>query len=120
MLGNADNNVNDTVRSVVFPLSVRLVGAAVCAEQRRGAPDSPGRGAGALIGGQARRRLVGSDRRPGGRQLFARRLEELDRVAGGVLEEDLPAVRPANDVVAEREPGRAQPLHLCRDVVGLS
>jgi hypothetical protein len=37
-------------------------------------------------------------------ELSARRLEELDRVAGGVLEQDLLAARPADDLVAERQP----------------
>jgi hypothetical protein len=40
-------------------------------------------------------RLFGSDRRSGNRRLCARRLEELDRVAGGVLEQDLLAARPS-------------------------
>ena len=37
--------------------------------------------------------------------LRARRLEELDRVARRVLEKDLPAARPADDLVAERQAG---------------
>src|SRR3954447_18528300 len=44
-------------------------------------------------------------------------LEELDRVAGGVLEQDLPAARPADDVVAERQAGRPQPIDLGPDVL---
>src|SRR4051794_38711109 len=36
--------------------------------------------------------------------LCRRRLEELDRVAGGILEQDLPAARPADDLVAKRQP----------------
>src|SRR3954447_2349058 len=43
-------------------------------------------------------------------------LEELDWVAGGILEEDLLTARPADDVVAERQAGGAQPLDLGRDV----
>src|SRR4051794_37866664 len=51
------------------------------------------------------------------RRLSACGLEELDRVAGGVFEQDLLAARPADDVVAERHAGRAQPLDLRGDVV---
>src|SRR5215203_2086972 len=44
-------------------------------------------------------------------------LEELDRVARGVFEQDLPAAGAADDVVAERQAGGPQPLDLGRDVV---
>src|SRR5688500_14458220 len=37
-------------------------------------------------------------------------LEELDRVAGGVVEQDLLAARAADDVVAEGQPRGTQPL----------
>jgi hypothetical protein len=62
-------------------------------------------------------RLVGSDRRSGHRALSTRRLEQLDGVAGGILEQDLLAARPANDVVAEGEARGPQPLDISRDVV---
>ena len=38
------------------------------------------------------------------RLLGAGGLEELDRVAGGIVEQDLPAARAADDVVAEVSP----------------
>src|SRR3954463_909190 len=44
-------------------------------------------------------------------------LEELDRVAGRVLEQDLPAAWPADDVVAERQGGGPQPVDLGADVL---
>src|SRR5688572_10170455 len=44
-------------------------------------------------------------------------LEDLDRVARGVVHQDLAAAGPADDVVAERQPGGAQPLDLGRDVI---
>ena len=44
------------------------------------------------------------------------RLEELDGVAGGILEEDLGPAWPGHDVVAEMNPRRAEPLNLCREV----
>src|SRR3954452_2973731 len=44
-------------------------------------------------------------------------LEELDRVAGGVLEQDLPAARPADDVVAEGQARGSEPVALGRDVL---
>jgi hypothetical protein len=50
------------------------------------------------------------------RQLCARRLKQLDRVASGVLEQDLLAARPADDVVAERQSGGTQPLDLGPDI----
>ena len=37
-------------------------------------------------------------------------MEELDRVAGGIVEQDLPAAGAADDVVAKRQPGGAQAL----------
>src|SRR3954454_2219281 len=45
------------------------------------------------------------------------RLKQLDRIAGGVLEEDLLAAGPVDDLVAERHAGRAQPLDVGGDVV---
>jgi bacterioferritin-associated ferredoxin len=59
-------------------------------------------------------RLIGSDRRPGHRQLCARRVKELDRVAGGVLQQDLLAARSADGVVAEPQARGAQPLDVGR------
>jgi hypothetical protein len=59
-------------------------------------------------------RLIGSDRRPGHRQLCARRVKELDRVAGGVLQQDLLAARSADGVVAESQARGAQPLDVGR------
>src|SRR3954469_24886373 len=44
-------------------------------------------------------------------------LEELDRVAGGVLEQDLPPAGPGDDVVAECQAGGAQAVDLIRDVL---
>src|SRR4051794_23061461 len=44
-------------------------------------------------------------------------LEQLDRVAGGVLQEDLLPAGAADDVVAEGEACGAQPLDLGRDVL---
>jgi len=44
-------------------------------------------------------------------------LEELDRVARGVLEQDLLAARPADDVVAEGQARGPQPLDVGRDVL---
>src|SRR5215203_432752 len=44
-------------------------------------------------------------------------LEELDRVAGGIVERNLLAAGATDDVVAKREPGRAQALDLARDIV---
>ncbi len=37
-------------------------------------------------------------------------MEELDRVAGGIVEQDLLAARAADDVVAEAQPRGSQPL----------
>src|SRR5262245_17079592 len=45
------------------------------------------------------------------------RLEDLDRVAGGILDEDLLASGAGHDVVAEAEPGGAEPFDLRRDVL---
>ena len=44
--------------------------------------------------------------------LCAGGLEQLDRVAGGIVEQDLLAARARDDVVAKRQPRGAQPLHL--------
>src|SRR5918995_2574391 len=49
--------------------------------------------------------------------LIAGWLEQLDWIAGGVLEQDLLATRPADDVVAERQTGGPQPLDVGRDVL---
>ena len=57
----------------------------------------------------SRRALTAGARRGG--------LEQFDRVAGRVLEQDLLAARAGDDVVAERQPGGAQPLDLGGDVV---
>jgi hypothetical protein len=46
-----------------------------------------------------------------------RRLEDLDRVAGGVVDEDLSTARAADDIVAEAEAGGAEALDLGVDVV---
>jgi hypothetical protein len=45
------------------------------------------------------------------------RLEELDDVARGILEEDLRAARPLHDLVAKRHAGGAEPLDLGGEVV---
>jgi hypothetical protein len=47
-----------------------------------------------------------------GRCSGARGLEELDRVAGGVVEQYLAAASPSDDFATKAEPGRAQ----CRDL----
>src|SRR3954471_23752721 len=44
-------------------------------------------------------------------------LEELDRIARGVVEHDLPAARPADDVVAEGHSGAAQAGDVAVDVI---
>src|SRR2546428_2187819 len=44
-------------------------------------------------------------------------LEELDRVSGRVVEQDLRAAGSLDDIVAEAEPGGAQPGDLGLDVV---
>jgi len=44
-------------------------------------------------------------------------LEQLDDVAGGILEQDLLAAWIGDDVVAERQAGGAEPLDLGRDVL---
>src|SRR3954469_19028931 len=53
------------------------------------------------------------------RSAIPARLEKLNWVAVGVVDEDLPPAGSADDVVAERHPGRAQPIHERRDVVDL-
>src|SRR5919109_287512 len=50
-------------------------------------------------------------------RLCAGGLEELDRVARGVVEQDLPAAGTGDDVVAEGQAGGAQALDLRRAVV---
>jgi hypothetical protein len=57
--------------------------------------------------------VLGSPRAPSG----AGGLEELDRVARRVLEQDLLAARAADDVVAERQAGGAQLLDVGGDVL---
>src|SRR5215208_491304 len=52
-----------------------------------------------------------------GGHLRAGGLEELDRVAGRILEQNLLAARTGDDVVAERQPGGAEPFDLGRDVL---
>src|SRR5215211_453781 len=82
--------------------------------ERRSSPESlsvtsrPARGLHAYFFARARR--------PGYRRLRARRLEQLDRIASGILEQDLLAARPTDDVVAKRQAGGTQPLDLRRDV----
>ena len=49
--------------------------------------------------------------------LGAGRLEELDRVAGGIVEQDLLAAGTAHDVVAEGQPRGAQPVDLAGEVL---
>jgi hypothetical protein len=44
-------------------------------------------------------------------------LEELDRVARGVVEQDLPAARAADDLVSELDVGGTEPFDLGVDVV---
>jgi hypothetical protein len=44
-------------------------------------------------------------------------LEELDWVAGGIVDQDLLAARPGDDVVAEAQPGGAQPLDFAGEVL---
>src|SRR5918996_1614056 len=51
------------------------------------------------------------------RRLRTRRLEELDRVAGGIFEQDLLPSRAGDDVVAEVHPFGSETLDLGRDVV---
>src|SRR5215218_10906451 len=46
-------------------------------------------------------------------------LEQLDHVAGGILQQNLGAARAADDVVAEPAAGGAQPLDLAGQVVHL-
>src|SRR5262245_60911657 len=46
-----------------------------------------------------------------------RPLEQLNGVAGGVVEQRLRAAEAPHDVVAERQPGRTQACHLALDVV---
>jgi len=45
-------------------------------------------------------------------RIRCRRVRRARSIAGGIVEQDLPAARPADDVVAEAHPGRAQPLDL--------
>jgi pimeloyl-ACP methyl ester carboxylesterase len=81
----------------------------------RSMPDEPKRVLGRCCAGSSRARPpTGSPLRAG---LSVRRLEQLDRVAGRVIEQDLLAARSGDDVVAEGEPGGAQPLDLGFDVV---
>ena len=42
----------------------------------------------------------------------ASRLEQLDQIAGGILEQDLRPAGPGHDLVAEVDPGGAQPRRL--------
>src|SRR4051812_12212450 len=44
-------------------------------------------------------------------------LEELDRVTGRILGEDLLAARARHDLAAERQPGRAEARHFVGDVL---
>src|SRR5215216_3995891 len=50
-------------------------------------------------------------------RLGAGGLEELDRVAGGIVEQDLLAARAADDVVAEAQPRGSQPLDFAGEVL---
>src|SRR5207245_4452260 len=45
------------------------------------------------------------------------RLEELDRIAGRLVEHDLGATRPGADVTAEAQAGRPEPAHLCGEIL---
>src|SRR5690606_10094442 len=57
---------------------------------------------------------------PAGRlRLRATRLEQLHRVAGGVVRQDLPAPDPDDDVAAEPDPGSAEPVDGGVEVVDL-
>jgi hypothetical protein len=50
-------------------------------------------------------------------QSAARRLKQLDEIAGGILQQDLRSARAAHDIVAELDAGGAQPRDLGRNII---
>src|SRR4051794_40784102 len=61
--------------------------------------------------------MIGSVARRAADRSAAGRLEELDRVARGILEQDLPTPRAADDVVAERQARALEPRDVGGDVL---